>query len=715
MNLYASFTARVLRAWLALALLATVIASRPAHAADWKPIGPQTATVLAMERSPLSPSILLAGTYFGGLYVSFDYGFLWKHVPAPFSIYSVFAIAFHPTDPQTIYVGSFEGGVFRTKDGGTTWKAINTGLADHDVQSIAIDPAAPSRLFVGTSNGGLMLSTDGGDHWAAAPGIAATTRARVILFSKKAKEMFVGTIGEGVMQSTDNGLTWKGYNKGLTGLTVLSLMQGPEGALYAATDNGAFKCAATCSAWRDISFNLPKLPISQVLPHPVWPNVTFAATLYGAYVLPNDEADNNWVQWNASPARMIAADPDNHAIHVGLIHGGLQATTDFGKTWRRFDYGMQNAFVGTLATPSSASGTTVYAGTDLGVYKLSPGAAVDWSTYMPFGEDWSVSLAKQQAIFDLQPLPAAADTVYAGLEFSGVFKTTDAAKNWSQSSKGVRPADVFTLARSQAAPELVYAGTSSGLFVSRDNGNHWAPTSNVTLPLVLSVAADPVRRPFVYVGSVGGQLMRSADEAYSFWPANKGLPAEDILRLHSAAWEKTYAVTGGGKLYATSDDGQNWFRVATDITARIVDISSHPQLGWNLYVATAGDGVYKSESAGLSWKKAGTGIDSPYVFAVKVDSANAQKVWAAGMGKVWRSADGGATWTGSTTGLPANTAITAIEPDRKQAGTVYASVQGRGIYRSTDGGINWSAVNGGLPAAALGGNVALSAGGDAAG
>lgn len=705
MNLYASFIARVLRAWLALALLAGAIASRPAQAADWSPIGPQTATVLALARSPASPSVMLAGTYFGGLYASFDWGYSWKHVESPFSTYSVFAIAFHPTDPATIYVGSFEGGVFRTRDGGTTWKAINEGLADHDVQAVAIDPRNPQRLFAGTSNGGLMVSTDGGDHWAPAPGIAGTVRARTVLFSTAIPgEIFAGTIGQGVLRSLDDGKTWGTYNNGLPGTTVLTLAQGPDKSLYAATDNGAAKCVTSCTLWRDISFNLPKLPISQLMPHPVWPGMTFAATLGGVYVIGNDASDTSWMLWDFTPSRLLAADPNGFVIHVGLIHGGLNATTDFGGSWRRFDNGIQNAFVGTLATPSANGSTTVYAGTDLGVYKLSSGIA-----------GWSTSLAKQQAIFDLQTLPSAPDTVYAGLEFSSVWKTTDAAQNWAQASKGVRPADVFTLARSEAATELVYAGTSSGLYVSRDGGKQWGATTNVTLPLVLSVAADPTRRPFVYVGSVGGQVMRSADEAYSFWPANKGLPAQDILRLHSAAWEKTYAVTGGGKLYATSDDGQNWFPVATGVADRIVDIASERQRGWVLYLATAGGGVYKSESAGLNWAKVNTGIDSPHVFAIKVDATDPKKLWAAGSGKVWRSSDSGATWTGSTAGLPANTAITAVEPDRKTAGTLYASVQGKGVYRSVDGGVNWAAINGSLPVAAVAGNVAISSGGTAAG
>jgi hypothetical protein len=80
----------------------TLAAASDPIAGRWEAHGPHAATVFALERDPRDPQVVFAGTYFGGLYRSRDYGLRWTHIETPFSSRMVLSIAFDPLTPATI-------------------------------------------------------------------------------------------------------------------------------------------------------------------------------------------------------------------------------------------------------------------------------------------------------------------------------------------------------------------------------------------------------------------------------------------------------------------------------------------------------------------------------------------------------------------------------------------------------------------------------------
>jgi photosystem II stability/assembly factor-like uncharacterized protein len=208
----------------------------------------------------------------------------------------------------------------------------------------------------------------------------------------------------------------------------------------------------------------------------------------------------------------------------------------------------------------------------------------------------------------------------------------------------------------------LYAGTSSGLYLSSDNGGSWTLGNAAQLGIVLSIAPDPTRYPFVFVGGANGQVLRSEDGGFSFANAGNGLPAENIVALATAPWEKTYAITGSGALFATSDNGANWFPANPGVGEAALAIAADPQRSWILYLGTSGGGVYKSESGSLDWAPKNEGLTSPYVFSVAVDPLSPSTVYAGTMDGVFKSVDGGDVWIRRGTGLAAG-AVTSIRID----------------------------------------------------
>ena len=182
-----------------------LVCAQAAHAqtvTPWVPVGPQRATVLALQRDPFTPQSLWAGTYFGGLYKSTTGGFTWTAVPAPFSNFTVFAIAFDPQVSGTLYAGTFQGGVYKSQNGGQTWAAANQGLTDTTVQALAIDPFDSSQLIAVTSSG-VFKSTDGAASWASANTGLTNIRSRVVAYAPTSNGViYLGTLGAGVYRST---------------------------------------------------------------------------------------------------------------------------------------------------------------------------------------------------------------------------------------------------------------------------------------------------------------------------------------------------------------------------------------------------------------------------------------------------------------------------------------------------------------------------------
>lgn len=654
--------------------------SLQAQVRSWQPLGPDYGTVLSFAHQPSQEAVVLAGAYFGGLYRSTDWGFSWKAVEVPFSARSVFSIAFDRSTSGRVFVGVYQDGVWRSEDSGQTWARSADGLTDLDVQAVVVDPHQSGHLLAATAQAGVFVSQDGGAQWSLVEALSGV-RSRTIVFDvRNPGVVYLGTVGEGVYRSTDSGNSWTTVGQNLG--TIVSLDFDAAGHLYAATEGGVFQLKSGLSEWTDLSFNLPKLPVFHVLPHPSVPNFLFASTVYGVYALSNWDSKPTWFQWTTGDTRLVGSDSRGLILHVARQHGSMMMTTDFGTRWIRGDVGIQNAFVGALATVSSPRGWRLLGGTDLGVYALDSG--------MP----WKSVLSRTEAMFDLQ---VRGNTVYAGAETSGVWKSSDAGDSWTQASNGIVPTRISAFSRTAEDKPTLLVASASGLFRSADDGAHWTPIKLPTVQTLLSVAADPVRGPIVYIGTGTGQVLRSVNGGASFGDAGAGLPPEGVVQLTHAPWGRIYAITARGGLYASSDDGRNWYESKTGCDAAAVALVADPQRNWVLYLATSGGGVCKSESAGLQWVPANTGLDNPYVTSLWIDPAQPARLIAGSVGKAYLSTNGGTSWISAASGLPA-APITALSGE---GNLIYSLVNGQGLYRSNDGGATWVAVSAGVAVKSL--------------
>jgi photosystem II stability/assembly factor-like uncharacterized protein len=579
--------------------------------------------------------------------------------------------------------------VYKSINDGNSWLAVNQGLTQTTVQAIAVDPFNSNHLELVT--GASVFSTnDAAATWVRTDGGLQETQARCIAFDPVNQHVaYIGTLGLGVYQSRDDGITWSTFSSGMGNHVIVGLnfdLPSKGGQLYAASANGAaFKLTANAPNWTSITSGLPVAPIGTVLPHPLLAHTLMAATGLGIYSSTDD--GSHWTLVSAISAGLLVHDYQGQYVYAVGVHGGLFATANLGQSWSSILAGLQNVFVGALATEINNGNSVVFAGTDYGVFFTSNS-----------GQTWTLASGFTRSLFQLTVHPNNPQVLFLGSEKDGVWKSTDGGANWQQSSDGLVPYAIYDIKQSSLGSHTLYAATSSGLYISRDQANTWQTATSMPLPKVFSVAQDPVHATVAYFGSFGGSVYQTTDDGYSFAPANSGLPTDaiiNVLKVSPQFSNQLYAITGTGDLYASDNSGTGWFPIrGLNNSATSIDVDTTSP--WIVYVGTAGGGVYKSLSSGLQWSQQNNGLSAPYVLSLILDPANPSTIYAGTSQGVFKTSDAANSWVSVSTGLPAGF-VTRLSIDPQNARTLYASVQNQGVFTSMDGAQSWKPVNTGLP------------------
>ncbi len=84
-------------------------------------------------------------------------------------------------------------------------------------------------------------------------------------------------------------------------------------------------------------------------------------------------------------------------------------------------------------------------------------------------------------------------------------------------------------------PQIVYAGTTTGVYLSKDGGHSWQPIGRDSLSsTVASLVSSPVEPDVLYVGAEHGGLFRSTDGGQHWQPWGlEGTSVYAILTDHT--------------------------------------------------------------------------------------------------------------------------------------------------------------------------------------
>ncbi len=190
----------------------------------------------------------------------------------------------------------------------------------------------------------------------------------------------------------------------------------------------------------------------------------------------------------------------------------------------------------------------------------------------------------------------------------GLHRTVDGGAAWSHLPGIVAP--VIAVAFKSGDAQTVFAGTElDGNYRSEDGGLYWSRI-NSGLPQdrlgnivgAVALAADPVLSANLYAATTtAGGLYRSLDGGNSWQLSNSGLPAESIrgLDITSRGEPRLYVATSSG-LYLSTDRAAGWSRIGELPTDAAEKLLLEPGvLGALLLIAESA--IYRSTNGGLTW------------------------------------------------------------------------------------------------------------------
>ena len=238
---------------------------------------------------------------------------------------------------------------------------------------------------------------------------------------------------------------------------------------------------------------------------------------------------------------------------------------------------------------------------------------------------------------------------HRGKKAGGFFRSTDGGVTWKE-SKDLRSEAIAAMTQAKDDPNTLFAGTATGVWVSKNSGEDWARIDSTTMPVnVNSLEVDPLSSTTIYAGTT---------------------------------WRP----------YKSTDGGKNWRLIKSgmiddsDVFAITVNAKDKNHL-----IASACSGIYESLNGGEQWKKIqGIPSTSRRTRAIVQHPSKPGTVYAGTTQGFWMSNTGGKTWMLTTQrNLEINSiAVHPDEPDR-----VYIATNNYGVMISTDGGKNFAQSN----------------------
>ncbi len=493
----------------------------------------------------------------GGLYKSTDGGDTWRKLTAglPASNLGKIGVTVSPVNPQRVWAtveAEDQGGVYRSDDSGRTWMLLNDGFNMTSRQyyygHIFADPQELdtvytfcAKYFYKSTDGGKTyneIQTPHGDYhdlW---------------IDPKDHLRMVNGNDG-GAIITFNGGRTWSSLDNQPTAqfYAVATDKSVPYRIYGSQQDNTSVSIASRTSGagitqtdWHPVAGG----ESGYLAPTPANPPVVFGGSYFGLMTR-YDEATGetrNVTIWPDYNGGRTAADvkyrfqwtyPIVVSPHDGnTLYAGAQVvfrSANGGQSWEpispdltRNDKAKQKGgrleeYYSTIFTiaESRRERGVIWVGSDDGLVHLSRNGGRDWQNVTP------TALQPFSRVNIIEASPHDAGTAYAAVnryqldDFRPyLFKTTDYGKSWQQIASGIPERSfVRTVREDPVHKDLLFAGTETGVYYSRDGGARWQ-SLQLNLPAV----------PITDLAIKDGDLV-AATQGRAFWVL------DDITPLHT--------------------------------------------------------------------------------------------------------------------------------------------------------------------------------------
>jgi photosystem II stability/assembly factor-like uncharacterized protein len=200
------------------------------------------------------------------------------------------------------------------------------------------------------------------------------------------------------------------------------------------------------------------------------------------------------------------------------------------------------------------------------------------------------------------------NTVFAGTDGAGVWKSIDDGFTWVQSSNGLSPSTDYSITELTllGANTLIAATYHNGVFKSNDNGANWISITG-TLPAssLYPVTAIASNANMIIVGIESQGIYYTTDSGITWTQANTGWTTSMFYRTLIIVNSNVYATTQDG-VFKSSINTFSWTPINNGLPGTPPSIRTICNQNDILYLGTSNDGIYRSLDFGQNWTSLNT-------------------------------------------------------------------------------------------------------------
>ncbi len=426
---------------------------------------------------------------------------------------------------NSLYVVEKQFGLFCWNRSTRIWENRPAPSQPKGYKSIAVHPDNPNMLFIGSHPDNwphlLYKTLDGGKTWRS---------IQSFLLDPQAPSNWAGT---------------------LSGAERIIFDPGTADTLFLIDWWNVWKSSDTGEHWVQKHHGLQNTVINDIKIHPGKPETLYLCAADNGLMISEDSGKhwrrsmNGVADGHAQEIEISQNDPSrlvllmNPWINKGKVY--VYMSRNAGKTWTDIGFSVP---VETLPHLEYVDGTatnveldpfsddTIYVGTNgYGVYKTT-NAGKDWSC---MNHGLNTPFIKGPGALRVHPRNPA--ILFAGTQGGGIYKSIDGASSWQRATTGER--FTFGMAMDPVTPARIVAGCAGNtLLITNDEGKSWQetrlPVASHLEMAVYSVAFCPQRPELVLAGTIRYDLMAaeglfiSTDRAKSFQQLAMDIPKINI-------------------------------------------------------------------------------------------------------------------------------------------------------------------------------------------
>ncbi|HEV2616653.1 MAG TPA: hypothetical protein VGU63_08610 [Candidatus Acidoferrales bacterium] len=448
------------------------------------------------------------------LYKSVDSGATWKKLTRGLPYEkggdtAHISVAVYRKNPNIIYarVEHTDGGIFRSEDSGETW--VKMGNPNRSFGRIIVDPNDDQRIWVlstrlfFSANGGKTFDQDlGGTSWGGIVQNVHFDFRSMWIDPSDSRLMIAGNDG-GVWITHDRGHHWEFvdtlpvgqfYELGYDNATPYHICGGMQ-------DNGDW-CGASRnrSRWgitREDWFRLLLGDGVYTTPDPTDSNIVYAEAQSGslyrrnlsthesASLQPQPAAGEPAFRWPFD-APFVVSSQDHKTLYVGANF--VFKSTNRGDSWTKISgdltvgkgsrsvAGFRRSDILTAISESPINASLLWVGSGDGALHVTRDGGKTWTSVVE-----NVPVPKGSWVGRIEASHFAQGTAYVTFDRSNkndyhvyAFRTMDFGQSWTPIKEGIAEPNIIHVIREDPySPELLFAGTEFGGYVSFDQGASW--------------------------------------------------------------------------------------------------------------------------------------------------------------------------------------------------------------------------------------------------